>query len=247
MKRLLLITALLLLIALPAAAQDDDSDGLTFRQLIDALMGSESEAADDEAETEEFASLLKELPQSRTEDGAFVLGDPDAPVTIVEFADFACPHCQTYHPVIEQLITEYVATGQAAFEFRIFPTAGGTLSALTANVVACLEADNPGAFWTLYPELYEQAIAGTYSTEMLQEFAVRYDVSESALVECAETSQRYVNDVEFGESIGVSGTPAVAVRYDGGDAEFITLEGMTYNRGGVPFEVLAEVIESAQE
>src|SRR5688572_1885482 len=42
-----------------------------------------------------------DIPFSRTVDGAPVLGDPDAPITIVEFADFACPPCQRYQPTME--------------------------------------------------------------------------------------------------------------------------------------------------
>ncbi|MGQ9910017.1 MAG: thioredoxin domain-containing protein [Candidatus Flexifilum sp.] len=79
-----------------------------------------------DAAAEEVA-LLASLPQSRTPDGGFVLGDPDAPITIIEFADWACPHCQDYHTTISALIADQVAAGRAAFEFRILPTAGRDL------------------------------------------------------------------------------------------------------------------------
>jgi protein-disulfide isomerase len=50
------------------------------------------------AATSEAAETLSEifarLPQTRTADGGFVVGAADAPITIVEFADYACPHCQ---------------------------------------------------------------------------------------------------------------------------------------------------------
>ncbi len=74
------------------------------------------------------------IPQFRTADGGFVLGNPDAPFTVIEFADFYCPHCQEYHPEIQKFLTNYVATGKAEFEYRIFPTAGGQLSYYTGQV-----------------------------------------------------------------------------------------------------------------
>ena len=52
-----------------------------------------------------------EIPQSFTDDGAPVLGDPNAPITIVEFADFMCPHCQEYTETIGRVIEEHVITG----------------------------------------------------------------------------------------------------------------------------------------
>src|SRR5215211_8687667 len=64
------------------------------------------------------------LNPTRTDDGAFIIGNPDAPITVIEFADFGCPHCLEYKPTIEQFIRDYVVTDKARFEFRVFPTAG---------------------------------------------------------------------------------------------------------------------------
>jgi protein-disulfide isomerase len=63
------------------------------------------------------------IPQNRLEDGGFVLGNPEAPITVIEFADFACPHCQEYSPAIHDLIDEFVATGKAKLEYRMFISA----------------------------------------------------------------------------------------------------------------------------
>src|SRR4051812_21621616 len=52
------------------------------------------------------------IPQGRTDDGAFILGDPAAPVTVMAFEDFLCPHCQDYQSVITRFIKEQVATGK---------------------------------------------------------------------------------------------------------------------------------------
>ena len=54
-----------------------------------------------------------EIPQSRTEDGAFLLGNPDAPVTIILFSDFICPACLEYYPSIRAFMDVYVEPGYA--------------------------------------------------------------------------------------------------------------------------------------
>ena len=66
------------------------------------------------------------IPQTRLADGGFVLGNPESRVTIVEFADYYCPHCQDYKPVADRFIQEFVMTGQAQYEFRVLPTAGAS-------------------------------------------------------------------------------------------------------------------------
>ncbi|SFR16503.1 DsbA family protein [Poseidonocella sedimentorum] len=47
------------------------------------------------------------------------LGDPDAPVTVVEYASFTCPHCANFHAVnYEKLKAEYIDTGKVHFIYR---------------------------------------------------------------------------------------------------------------------------------
>lgn len=54
--------------------------------------------------------------------GDMVLGRPDAPVTIVEYASATCPHCATFHEEVwPQLKKEFVDTGKVRFIFREFP------------------------------------------------------------------------------------------------------------------------------
>jgi protein-disulfide isomerase len=51
-----------------------------------------------------------------------VLGKPDAPVTIVEYASFTCPHCAAFHAeTLPALKKEYIDTGKAKLVFRDFP------------------------------------------------------------------------------------------------------------------------------
>jgi protein-disulfide isomerase len=51
--------------------------------------------------------------------GDFSLGSPDAPVKIVEYASFTCPHCANFHETVwGQLKTEYIDTGKVYFTLR---------------------------------------------------------------------------------------------------------------------------------
>src|SRR3990170_5512571 len=61
--------------------------------------------------------------------GDRVLGKPNAPVTIIEYASLTCPHCRNYHAnVFPRVKREYIDTGKVRYIIREFPigrTAGG--------------------------------------------------------------------------------------------------------------------------
>ncbi len=59
-----------------------------------------------------------------------VLGDPAAPITIVEYASMTCPHCRSFHEdVLPALMEAYIDTGKAKLIFRDFPLDGLALRA----------------------------------------------------------------------------------------------------------------------
>ncbi|HLU08265.1 MAG TPA: thioredoxin domain-containing protein [Oceanobacillus sp.] len=189
------------------------------------------------------------MPSSRTSDGAFVLGDPAAPVTIIEFADFACPHCQAYEPEIARFVKDYVLTGRARFEFRMFGTnAGGQQTIFAGQLAECIAEDDPGVFWEAHDVLFELGATGAYFAEdMGRVVAQRVGAgSYTELLTCSREADQITTDMDFGRQMGVSGTPAVMIRYNDGPAQWITYNGTTYNRGGVPYDVLAAVVENYQ-
>jgi protein-disulfide isomerase len=270
MRRFIVIGLVLLLIALPTSAQDNLPDGcnvdtlaaifdntseslsdteLTAEQtirIIDMLEGSLAALRDACAEEEAGGIDYSAIPQSRTEDGAFVLGEPDAPITIVEFADFMCPHCQNYHATVQQLIETYVATGQAKLEYRFFPVVDANLSPLTARMAECADILNPGSFWQAHDVLYELTPAGFNSMTPFT-FAARTGLEYDEMVSCVEEDAgQLITDVELAQATGITGTPSIMIRYGDGDLEDINPDSENPVRSSIPFMVVSAVIESAQ-
>ena len=65
------------------------------------------------------AAMTPALAQDAEAPGDFSLGSPDAPVKIVEYASFTCPHCATFHAnVFKNLKAEYIDTGKVHFTLR---------------------------------------------------------------------------------------------------------------------------------
>jgi protein-disulfide isomerase len=83
----------------------------------------------------------------------YVVGSPDAPVEIIEFADFECPGCGQFAAVTEpDLRTKLIETGQVRFRFMDFPlpihknTLGASLAAACANA--------QGKFWPMHDRIF---------------------------------------------------------------------------------------------
>ena len=89
---------------------------------------------------------------TRTEEGGFLLGNPDAPVKLVEFASMTCPACRAFaEQANERLRDVYVRSGQVSFEFRNF-----TLNPLDAAAAVVARCQEPAAFFHLTEQLFAE-------------------------------------------------------------------------------------------
>jgi len=84
-----------------------------------------------------------------------ILGNPDAPLKIVEFADTECPLCKRFHPTLQRIVTEY--PGKVAWVFRHFPLDNIHPKARReAEATECAnELGGNEKFWTYLDRLYE--------------------------------------------------------------------------------------------
>lgn len=86
-----------------------------------------------------------------TAEGGFLMGNPEAPVKLVEFGSMTCPHCAEFDKAAMEAITNtYVKSGRVSFEFRNFVRDGLDL---TASVVA--RCGGPASFFGLTTQLFE--------------------------------------------------------------------------------------------
>ena len=164
-----------------------------------------------------------DVPMSRTADGGFVLGNPDAPVRMIEFADFMCPACQNYKETMNLFIEQYVVTGQAALEYRLLPVVNPQLSRYTAALVECADIQSEGLFWQAYDLMYAIVSQGQMSLDSIAEFATTLELDEEALNSCAETANQSEIDTAYANSLGISAVPTVLMQYGNNDPVQITL------------------------
>ena len=128
-----------------------DSDIVTKSDLEDAISRLESKIGNTQQ-----ASPQAPQPVKISLDDDPIRGDPDAPITIVEFSDFQCPFCARFHlQTLPLIMEEYIDEGKVNLVYRDFPIQSIHPNALPAAVAAeC--ANEQGRFWEYHDMLFEK-------------------------------------------------------------------------------------------
>ncbi|PJF40287.1 MAG: hypothetical protein D6737_07640 [Chloroflexi bacterium] len=191
-------------------------------------------------------SLYESITQSRTEDGAFVLGDPDAPITVVAFEDFLCPHCQDFtEATVDPFIENYVSTGKARFEYRFFPVISPTISPYAAQIAECADTVHPGSFWEAHDVLFDMGRRGLINDTAGSAVAERLNIDTSALLSCVSSASQVNVDQSLGRQLGVQSTPTIMFRFNNGRPQWPSLDGQEIRRGSIDYDTLATMVDAA--
>jgi len=208
---------------------DDSDSGLTGEQIKEIL--SEIKAAPTPQPTQQ--SPQPSAPQTFTVsfDDEPVKGNPDAPVTVVEFSDFQCPFCSRFFEQTLPLIQEnYIDTGKIKFVYKDLPLDNLHPNARSAHIAAeC--ADEKGKFWEYHDVLFQkqaewQRLPSSDLDITLSQFAVDLGMQAASFESCME-SQDIADEVNQDtlEAVryGATGTPTffIGTEKDG----FIKLVG----------------------
>lgn len=154
-------------------------------------------------------------------EGSPVRGPAEAPITIVEFADYQCPYCARSEALIEEALKAY--PDQARFVFKHFPLTSSHPQALPA-ALAAVAAQRQGKFWEMHALLFANQRA--LAPEQLEEYARRLglDMDRFRADMAAEDVKAQVEaDRRLARRAGVRGTPTVFV--NGRLLQDRTLEG----------------------
>lgn len=168
-----------------------------------------------------------------------IIGSPDAPVVIVEYADFQCPYCELVNPVFKRIVAE--SNGEVAWVFRHLPLESihpqARPAALAAECVAALGGND--AFWKFADALYanQGELGGALYAREAAELGVDFTQFTDCLNKKLYTSRV---DADLSEAVlnGGYGTPyTVVMGKTGKPAAF---------SGALPYEQILAVINSVK-
>ncbi|UQA93009.1 DsbA family protein [Streptomyces halobius] len=204
----LVVAVLAIAIAVGQAVESGRDDGTGAPRA--ATSGQSSE---DAGRQKMYDDLTKRT--TRREDGdALALGKKDAPVVLVEYADYQCSFCGSFTRKTQpELVEKYVDAGTLRIEFRNFPVKGAD-SERAAR--ASWAAGRQGKFWQLHDELYAKTRKGDELAEdklvgMARESGVP-DIEKFRKDMKSEAAERAVErDQEEGYQLGVQATPSFLI------------------------------------
>jgi protein-disulfide isomerase len=160
-----------------------------------------------QSEVEEQYEARFQQPVVRIDtDGAPVRGEPGAPVSIVEFSDFQCPHCKRLQPILERVLEDY--RGQVKIVFKQFPLTSVHPDAAGA-AAAALAAGKQGKFWQFHDRLFggDQEHEAQADLEKVAK-DLKLDLKKwQADIEMART--QVAKDRADGEKLEINATPTL--------------------------------------
>jgi len=206
--------------------KNDTPTGLAGGQLYPSPSPSAAPPSDDGIAFVEAKELVDNDP---------VLGDKDAPLTIVDFSDFQCPFCGRFEAeTFGQIKKEYIDTGKVKWVYRDFPLSFHQNAQKAAEAAEC--ANEQGKFWEYHGKLYAtQSIwSNTDGISNFKSYASELGLNADKFNTCLD-SGKYKSEVEAdavdGSRAGVSGTPSFVV-------------GKKLVVGAQPFSAFKQAIDS---
>ena len=175
--------------------------------------------------------------------GSPILGDPNAPITLVEFGDYQCHYCNVFFQSIEKdIVKNYVDTGKVKIIFKDYNIIGED-SVIASQGAHC--ANDQGLFWEYHDILYSNWTGennGWASSENLAIFAQQIDLNMNKWSECMKKgshSQIILKSNDDARTLELTGTPAFFI---------INSEGKVSKLfGAQPFEVFKKIFDSQLE
>jgi protein-disulfide isomerase len=172
------------------------------------------------------------------ENGSPVMGNINAPITILEWGDYQCTFCYKFHQNTLDIINEdFIKTGKVKFIFKDFPL-NGPDSKLAAEASYC--AQDQEKYWKYHDELYKNwggERTGWITRESLTKFAEIVDLDIEKFNKCLD-DHKYENKINllyaFGKEIGIDATPSFLVFND---------EKIIKIRGNQPLEVFLKTFD----
>ena len=141
-------------------------------------------------------------------DNCISLGDPSAPITIVEVSDYGCPHCRNFNTqTAPEISKEYIESGEVQWVIMPYALSTGTLP--PANAAFCASED--AEFVTFHENLFSLQESQTgFSSDNIINIGASAGITDDDFVQCVN-NRRYtqqVNDnITAARKVGVDSTP----------------------------------------
>ena len=180
-----------------------------------------------------------------TTDRDHIRGNPAAPVTLVEYSDFECPFCKSFHPTVKKLVDE--SGGRVRWVYRHYPLdelhpVKARKEAVASECAAELGGND--AFWKFADRFFELTPSNnrTDIDTVLPRIAGEIGLDKARFASCLASGRhdrRIAEDAQDAAATGGRGTPWSLI---------VSKSGKTYPLSGAqPYVVVKQLVELARE
>ncbi|MFT5036580.1 MAG: protein-disulfide isomerase [Candidatus Azotimanducaceae bacterium] len=183
---------------------------------------------------DQMAATADTSPRRENSEQAFVYGNPDAEITVVEFSDYECLFCSRLHPTLERLVDE--SDGKINWEYRHLPIPSHRNAELAASIAECVgRIQGNDAFWAFSQVVFDnqRSVNNTFLTKSAGELGVPEDQLQACMAEDA-IGEQIATDIATARAFGGSGTPFNVIVFPDGTTQSVS--------GALPYESWAQLL-----
>lgn len=153
--------------------------------------------------------------EPRADAGSLTIGNPNAPVTIIEFSSLSCPHCASFHSgALPDLKKDYIDTGKVKFIFRDFPLNAPAVSG--SLLLKCVPLSDRYEFMDmLFKQQSEWAFDANYQTKLKQYaslLGIGSEEAEACMNDAMSEKAMFDTMREGNEEFGIQSTPTFIIQ-----------------------------------
>jgi protein-disulfide isomerase len=159
------------------------------------------------------ASAPNKAALESVQPGDHVLGDPKAPITVIEYASLTCSHCAHFHTqILPEIKKKWIDTGKVKLVYRDFPL--DQVAAKAAQIAECAGKDK---YFGVVDIIFRGQPQWLTATDPLAELAKPLRIAgigESEIKACLANdamSNAVISDYKAGEAMGVNSTPTLFI------------------------------------
>jgi protein-disulfide isomerase len=182
---------------------------------VDKMIGSLSKYFKEISLTKVAADIVKPVSEN-----VKLLGNEDAEITLIEFADYRCPFCHKFHEdTFDNVVTNFINTGKAKYLFKDFVVndRGEYKGSMQAAVASHCAAEQ-GKYWEYLKEIYKNFKPEPQhwiTLDSLVKFANNIQILDIGKFKSCVESNKYQNQIQesgsLAQQLGITGTPSFVV------------------------------------
>lgn len=165
-----------------------------------------------EPKADTVAGNTEDIALRTVDDNDHILGNPNAPVVMVEYSDLECPFCKTFHKTMQALLDTYGKDGTIAWVYRHFPLDIHPRAPREAQATECaFELAGNAGFWNYVNKIFEVTNSNnSLDPAELPKIAGRTGLDVNKFQTCLDSGKyaaKVKDDFSDGLRAGVNGTP----------------------------------------